>query len=301
MTTPAPAVDPFGPARAHAAPPPMGDFATATVLDAADVHVARTLVRLAGERSHDDDLVALGVAFAVRAVRLGSVTVDLDTIAATATVDEGAEVDVDALPWPDPDAWRAALAASPLVAVGDEASDRGDDGGACPLRLLGSRLALDRYWRHERAIAADLVARAGRPTADVDEALLEAGLDRLPTQPRRAAAGRGDLGAATVLGDRGRARHGQDDHGRRRARPPPRAGDRVGRDDSCRARRTDGKGGGPFDRGGARSDPPARRPRRRPCHRPRRRSIDDPPPAGRRAATAASATTGAISCRTRSS
>ncbi len=179
MSAPTIVVDPFGASRSHAASGPMALFADATVLDAADVHVGRTLVRLASAATADDDLVALGIAFAVRAVRLGSVTVDLETIAATATIDEGTEVDVSALPWPDPQSWRAALATSPLVAVGDDADDLGPDGAARPLRLLDSRLALDRYWRHERAIVSDLLARTGVPVSDVDEHLLADGLERL--------------------------------------------------------------------------------------------------------------------------
>ena len=52
-------------------------FNEAGVLSAADVHVARRLAALAGERDGD---VALAVALAVRAPRLGHVYVDLATI-----------------------------------------------------------------------------------------------------------------------------------------------------------------------------------------------------------------------------
>ncbi|HEX4902971.1 MAG TPA: exodeoxyribonuclease V subunit alpha [Acidimicrobiales bacterium] len=188
------AVDEFRGERAHAAPGLLGTFTDATVLAAADVHVGRTLVRLAGgSGAGDDELVALGAAFAVRAVRLGSVTVDLSTIAGTATADDAAEVDVSTLPWPDPQAWVRAVAASPLTAVGDDdeagsgqpsaaaatTSAAQDGPGARPLRLLGARLSLDRYWRHERAVVDDLRSRASSPVIDVDEALLAAGLARL--------------------------------------------------------------------------------------------------------------------------
>ena len=189
-------VDRYRAERAHAASGLLGAFTDATVLEAADVHVARTLVRLAGTDAGaaDGELVALGVAFAVRAVRLGSVTVDLATISSTATADDAAQVDLPSLPWPDPEAWVAAVAASPLTAVGDDDAAPGagppdTSSGASstaqnlvvgrPLRLLGSRLALDRYWRHERAIVEDLRRRAGQPVADVDDDLLSAGLDRL--------------------------------------------------------------------------------------------------------------------------
>ena len=182
MSIPATTIDPFRPHRAHAATGLLSPFTDATVLDAADVHVGRTLVRLgraAGSHGGDDDLVALAIAFAVRAVRLGSVTVDLATIAGTATVDEGIDVDLATLPWPDSEVWVDALAGSALVAVGDDAADTNEAGAARPLRLLGTRLALDRYWRHERAIVTDLLARATAPDPVVDDGILSASLARL--------------------------------------------------------------------------------------------------------------------------
>ncbi len=178
MTQPSTTVDPDGARRAHAADGLLGVFAAATVLDAADVHVARALVRLAAAEDDPAGLVALGIAFAVRAVRLGSVTVDLATIATTATVDEGVDVDVSALPWPDPVEWVGAVDASPLVAVGDDAPDR-VDADARPMRLLGTRLALDRYWRHERAIVTDVLSRVATTLPRVDDHVLARGLDRL--------------------------------------------------------------------------------------------------------------------------
>src|SRR5205814_855487 len=48
-----------------------------------------------------------------------------------------------------------------------------------PLRLEGSALYLDRYWREEHQVAADLLALRARPPAGVDEARLADGLDRL--------------------------------------------------------------------------------------------------------------------------
>ena len=71
---------------------------------AADVHVASGLPRW---REEPDETVALAVAFAVRALRGGSVCVDLRSVAP--------QVDVAELPWPDADDWLAAVQASPLV------------------------------------------------------------------------------------------------------------------------------------------------------------------------------------------
>lgn len=177
MTAPV-TVDAFGARRAHAASGALKSFCDATVLDAADVHVAATLCRLGGsEEDAGDDPVALGIAFAVRAIRMSSVIVDLRTIASTATTDDELDIDLGALPWPDPESWVERLAASPLVAVGD------DDDSTAPLRLLGSRLTLDRYWRLERHVADELLRRADSPPAAVDLLRLRAGLDAMFDEP----------------------------------------------------------------------------------------------------------------------
>ncbi len=186
MTTPL-TIDQFGARRAHAATGALHAFCKATVLDAADVHVATTLCRLGGAASDGDDPVALGIAFAVRAIRMSSVVVDLATISTTATTDDELDLDLADLPWPDPTAWVDRLAASPLVAVGD------DDATTAPLRLLGTRLALDRYWRLERHVADELLRRADTPPSAVDLDVLQTGLDALfdvpgPDRQRLAAA-----------------------------------------------------------------------------------------------------------------
>ena len=139
--------DPFEARRAVGATGPLREFNDIGVLSAADVHVAARLSELVGE---DSELVTLAVALAVRGPRLGHVFVDLATIRDTASVESDEPVDLSELPWPDVDQWLGALARSALVAVGE------DSGASRPLRLLGSRLYLDRYWREERAVAADL-------------------------------------------------------------------------------------------------------------------------------------------------
>jgi exodeoxyribonuclease V alpha subunit len=141
------------------------------VLAPADVHVARRLAELAGE---DDEWVMLAAALAVRGPRLGHVYVDVATIRSSATVDAEEPVDLTTLPWPDADAWLERLAASSLVAVGEDGA--GADG---PLRLVGTSLYLDRYWREERRLAADLRALRDRPVADVRDDVLSDGLSRL--------------------------------------------------------------------------------------------------------------------------
>ena len=158
--------------RARHAPGLLRAFNDIGVLSAADIQVAARLTSLAGER---DDWVALGAAFAVRGPRLGHVLVDLATIRTTAAVDSDEPIDLSALPWPEPEAWVARLAASPLVAVGEDA----EPDAARPLRLVGSALYLDRYWREEREVAADLLTFSDGPPAIVDEAVLADGLSRL--------------------------------------------------------------------------------------------------------------------------
>ena len=79
-------------------------FNDAGVIEAADVLVAQRLTALAGE---SDERVALALAFVVRAVRGGSVCVALPTVQ-----DQIAMPD---LPWPVPQEWLGAVAASPLA------------------------------------------------------------------------------------------------------------------------------------------------------------------------------------------
>jgi exodeoxyribonuclease V alpha subunit len=144
------------------------EFNEIGVLAAADVHVALRLLALAGE---EDELVALAVALAVRAPRLGHVYVDLATIRDRATVDSDEPVDLSVLPWPEVEEWLERLRASALVALGDDAPEQR------PLRLVDSGLYLDRYWADECQVAHDL--RALDAPVAVDEALLGDGLERL--------------------------------------------------------------------------------------------------------------------------
>jgi exodeoxyribonuclease V alpha subunit len=146
-------------------------FNAAGVLTAADVHVATTLGRLCGE---SDDHVLIAAALAVRAVREGSVCLDLAEAHRSAGDVEDPS-DLEALPWPPPSDWLAACSDSTLIAVGvDGPDDR-------PLRLVDGLLYLDRYWREERLVSTELDTRTKRerePPA-VDRARLRAALNRL--------------------------------------------------------------------------------------------------------------------------
>jgi exodeoxyribonuclease V alpha subunit len=108
-------------------------FSEAEVLEPSDVHVAQRLTALATE---PDETVALAVALAVRALRNGSVCVDLRSVEA--------QVAVDGPAWPDVDGWLAAIEASPLASAPPA------------LRLYGDLLYLDRYWLEEQQVCDDV-------------------------------------------------------------------------------------------------------------------------------------------------
>ena len=132
-------------------------FTDAEVLESSDVHVAQRLTALA---KVSDETVALAVAMAVRALRNGSVCVDLRS------VEE--QVGVDGLPWPDVDAWLTAIQASALASK------------PTALRVDGDLLYLDRYWLEEQQVAADvhtmIAVKPEKVSPDVDR-LFPAGFE----------------------------------------------------------------------------------------------------------------------------
>ncbi|MEX1163690.1 MAG: exodeoxyribonuclease V subunit alpha [Nitriliruptor sp.] len=184
-------------------PPSLAPFIDLGVLGAADVHVAAALTRLGGD---DRPEVLLAAALAVRAPRRRHVCVDLTTVrlGVVAELTELADADdadaavasdrIAGLPWPEPDAWLAVLADSPLVEVRDpedlrEPDDAGRD--VRPLTLAGPRLYLDRYWRYERRVAAALDARA-RAESEISDpgaaaASIDAAFDGAPPDRQRVA------------------------------------------------------------------------------------------------------------------
>ncbi|HYF73127.1 MAG TPA: exodeoxyribonuclease V subunit alpha [Nocardioides sp.] len=127
----------------------LADFNAAGVLTSSDVQVASRLGALGGE--HDERML-LAVALTVRAVRRGSVCLDLAAVTAIAPD----------LPWPD----RWPIADSPLVHAG-------------AVRSEGDLLYLDRYHRLESQVHDDLAARMALPPPPVDEPRLEAALAKV--------------------------------------------------------------------------------------------------------------------------
>ncbi|NYI44484.1 exodeoxyribonuclease V alpha subunit [Nocardioides aromaticivorans] len=159
------ATSPHDPRVARGADGLLAAFNAAGVVDAADVRVAERVAALGGE---DDDRVRLAVALAVRSVRGGSVGLDLEALPDLSQVVEevGQRPSRDALAWPDPAEWAAALAASPLVAAGVVHHELG-------------LVYLDRYHRLERQVADDLRARTALGPPQVDEAVLATTLERV--------------------------------------------------------------------------------------------------------------------------
>jgi exodeoxyribonuclease V alpha subunit len=164
------------------APGLLAAFNQAGLLAASDVHVATRLARMGGET---DEQVVLAAALAVSGPRHGHVRVDLFGVPASVSASVAADADdvvaadadgvvpTESLPWPEPEAWMARVAASPLVSLGpDGPEDR-------PLRLIGTALYLDRYWRDEGAVAEELRARSAGRDLCVDEDVLAEGIRRL--------------------------------------------------------------------------------------------------------------------------
>ncbi|MBD8868127.1 exodeoxyribonuclease V subunit alpha [Nocardioides donggukensis] len=155
----------------------LGRFNRAGLVTSADCHLARTLGALVGEA---DESVLLAVALTSRAVRGGSVCLELGAVAdLTSESGDGPVVaapgDADAsgampaaltLPeFPELPAWADAVAGSRLVAQG-------------VLRWEDGLLYLDRYHEQETQVIDDLAARA-RSRPDPEPALLERSLARV--------------------------------------------------------------------------------------------------------------------------
>ena len=151
-------------------PPGLAELNALGVLTAADVHVARALAEITGET---DDEVVLAAALACRAVRAGSVCVDLTTLhpadlVAGEAEDESGPVTATAgdLPWPaDATDWLEQVRGSRMVAAG-------------VLRVDHDLLYLDRYHEQETQVLDDLAVRS-RTSPDHDAALMVQTLDRV--------------------------------------------------------------------------------------------------------------------------
>ena len=136
----------------------LQNFNEAGVLEISDVHVAQRICALGTE---PDERIALAIALVVRALRGGSVCVDLGELSV--------QVGITDLPGPEPVEWQAAVRASVLHREPPV------------LRLYDDRLLyLDRYWREEKQVCDDLLALlASKPAPEMPafERLFPAGYE----------------------------------------------------------------------------------------------------------------------------
>jgi exodeoxyribonuclease V alpha subunit len=144
----------------------LAAFNDAGVLTPVDVLAAQTIARLLGET---DQQAVLAAALTIRGTRFGHVCMEVAALREAVVVDGQEPEVVDALPWPDPDVWPAAIAGSVLV---------GDGTGDEPLALIDGRLYLERYLRYEEQVAGLITERLRRPTRPLPATAADM-LDRL--------------------------------------------------------------------------------------------------------------------------
>jgi len=147
----------------------------AGVLDRYEVELVAAVRRRSPGPVSDDVLLAL--ALTARAVRLGHVCLDLESVGTQlGAAQEDAGV-VHRLDLPEAAAWRHALATSGIVeAEPPDVAGRSIGPGTTtapvrPLVLDGGRLYLQRYWRYEVDVTRQLMARSRGPEAADDVAV----------------------------------------------------------------------------------------------------------------------------------
>jgi exodeoxyribonuclease V alpha subunit len=116
----------------------LEDFCDADALAEGDLLLARRLAGIAGESR---DGVVLAAATCLAELRRGAVCLVLDDPPAL----QGGSPPA----WPDPQAWLSTITESTLVQVGAGAPAR-------PLRLVGGRLYLQRFWQDEEVIRSSV-------------------------------------------------------------------------------------------------------------------------------------------------
>ena len=135
----------------------LAEINQAGLIDSSDIHVATRIAELGEE---PDPRVHLAIALTVRAVRHGSVCLDLRAVP---------ELAPEVAPrggWPDPEEWVEAVRTSPLVRQG-------------VLRWEHDLLYLDRYHRQESQVCDDLLSRSAGAPPQVDEDRLQAAVHRI--------------------------------------------------------------------------------------------------------------------------
>ena len=131
----------------------LAAFNEGGALSPLDVHAATVIARLWAE---SDQTVMLAAALAVRGTRIGHVCIRLESQREAMVIEGQPPEVVEALPWPDPEEWVAAVSASRMV---------GDGRGEEPLVLEGDRLYLERYFRYEEQVVNLIDARTAAAAA----------------------------------------------------------------------------------------------------------------------------------------
>ncbi|EPH00348.1 exodeoxyribonuclease V, alpha subunit [Propionibacterium sp. oral taxon 192 str. F0372] len=130
----------------------LADFSEAGIIDAAGVHLGRTLARLCGERRPEAMLAA---ALCVAAQQSGSVCLSIDE---QIPIHFPRLTPGSRLNWPKTSTWLDILSSSPMVSVGADDLD-----AARPLRLVGPLLYLERAWVAESMMTKVLTERWNSP------------------------------------------------------------------------------------------------------------------------------------------
>ncbi len=177
----------------------LADFNRVGALTWADVHPAQQLGHLFGEK---DPRVHLALALTVRALRSGSICLDLARIR---ELDLGEDqVSIPDEWWPDDAVWAAALEASPAVTVGD------GPGGDRPLRLVDGALYLERHFADQESVRRALLARLATAPASGEPEGQDEAVDLALASPVTVIAGGPGVGKTYTIRriiDRLRAEH----------------------------------------------------------------------------------------------
>ncbi|MBL4848703.1 MAG: exodeoxyribonuclease V subunit alpha [Planctomycetes bacterium] len=147
--------------------PTLEDLLEQKVLSTFDVHMARRLAQLGGEK---DPRVLLALALASRAPAWGHVcfAIGRPVLSSAGEEHEGSKH----VEWPEPNEWREALLASEIVGAGSK-------GETLPLVLCDGRVYLARYWRYQARLQDEIVRRTKADVGPVNVTRLGKGLARL--------------------------------------------------------------------------------------------------------------------------
>ena len=167
---------------------PLADFNRAGALTWADIHPAQQLGHLFGEK---DPRVQLALALTVRALRSGSICLELDRLRELDLGEEAVSIPADW--WPEQAGWLDALRSSPAVTVGDQgAGDR-------PLRLVDDALYLERHFADQEAVRKALLARLATAPASGTPEGQDAAVDLALTSPVTVIAGGPGVGKTYTI------------------------------------------------------------------------------------------------------